>query len=619
MQQYPLWKTLTLIVVTAVAILYALPNLYGVAPAVQIATANGDALPADIGDTVSKALKTAELTPTSAALENRQWVVRFDDTNVQLKAKDVLDESLGSRYVVAPNLVPRTPAWLTRIGARPMALGLDLRGGVYFLLQVDIDEAKNAALQRYLTDIPAALRKQDIRYSGRRVSGDVLTVEFADSDKLQKARERIAKDYPELTLTVPANAGTPTLEARLSDVEIKRLADSAVDQNLITLRNRVNALGVAEPLVQKQGSSRIVVQLPGVQDPNRAREVLSATATLEYRAVDDRNDAASAAATGVIPPDDELFFEQGTRRPFLLKREVIAAGSELVKADPTIDPQSGQPAVSVTLNGAAGDRMFKYTSGNVGKLMAVLFKETQYTTNRNALGEVIHERKDVKEVISAATIQGVFGPRFQTTGLSQKQAKDLSLQLKSGALAVPVEFVEERTVGASLGADNIRKGTYAAVAGFIFVVVFMAIYYNLFGVFADIALLLNVVLLIAAMSLMQATLTMPGIAGIVLTLGMAVDANVLINERIREELRAGLSPFAAMVAGYERAFLTIADSNVTTLIAALVLFTLGAGPVKGFAITLALGLATSMFTAIIGTRTIAYYALRGRKLKDLPV
>jgi preprotein translocase subunit SecD len=399
---------------------------------------------------------------------------------------------------------------------------------------------------------------------------------------------------------------------------LKRLSDSAVDQNLVTLRNRVNALGVAEPLVQKQGSTRIVVELPGVQDPARAREILSATATLEYRAVDMNGDAASAAASGIIPPDDELFFERVTRRPYLLKREVIAAGSELVSADPTID-QDGRPAVSVTLNGAAGDRMFKFTTGNVGKLMAVLFKETRYTTNHNAEGEEIHERKDVKEIISAATIQSVFGPKFITTGLQQSEARNLSLLLKSGALAVPVEFLEERTVGPSLGKDNIERGTYAAVAGFIFVVIFMAIYYSVFGLFADVALLLNVILLIAAMSIIQATLTMPGIAGIVLTLGIAVDANVLINERIREELRDGLAPHAAMVAGYERAFLTIADSNVTTFIAALVLFWLGAGPVKGFAITLALGLATSMFTSIIGTRTLAYYVFRRRKLKDLPV
>jgi preprotein translocase subunit SecD len=621
MQQYPVWKTFTLVIVTLIGILYALPNLYGMAPAVQIGSVNGDALPASIGDTVSRALQTANLTPTSAELDGKtkQWVVRFADTDIQLKAKDVLSDSLGSNYAVVQNLVPRTPKWLAELGGKPMALGLDLRGGVYFLLQVDVDDAKNSALQRYLTDIPALLRKQDIRYSGRRVTGDVLVLEFADTDKLQKARDRIAKDYPELSLATPANTSTPTLEARLSEVELKRLADSAVDQNLVTLRNRVNALGVAEPLVQKSGSSRIVVQLPGIQDPERARQILSATATLEYRAVDEQSDAVAAAASGVIPPDDELVFERGTRRPYLLKREVIAAGSELLKADPTVDQESGRPAVAVTLNGAAGDRMFKYTSTNVGKLMAVLFKETRFTDNRNAEGEVMRERKEVKEVINAATINGVFGPRFQTTGLSQTEAKNLSLLLKSGALAVPVEFVEERTVGASLGADNIRRGVYAAVAGFVFVVVFMAIYYSVFGLFADVALLLNVILLVAAMSLMQATLTMPGIAGIVLTLGMAVDANVLINERIREELREGLAPHAAMVAGYERAFLTIADSNVTTLIAALVLFTLGAGPVKGFAITLALGLATSMFTSIIGTRTIAYYVFRGRKLKDLPV
>jgi preprotein translocase subunit SecD len=618
MQQYPLWKTLTLVIVTVIGVLYALPNLYGSQPAVQISSLNGDPLPAGFGDTVATALGGAQLVAVGSALEKQQWMVRFADENTQLKAKDVLAEALGSRYVVALNLASRTPAWLTAIGAKPMALGLDLRGGVHFLLQVDVDDARKAAVERNLTDLPALLRTNDIRYTARRASGDAVVLEFADTDRLQKARDRIAKDHPELALAVPANTAVPTLEARLSEVEVKRIADNAVQQNLITLRNRVNVLGVAEPIIQRQGSDRIVVELPGVQDPTRAKEILSATATLEYRAVDQDGDARSAAAGGLVPPDSQLFYTRDGHIPYLLKRDVIATGSQLVSADPTID-ENGQPAVKVTLDGTAGKKMFDFTSKNVGKPMAVLFKETRVTYNTNVEGETIRERKDVQEIISVANIQGVFGSQFRTTGLGQKEAKDLSLLLKAGALAVPVEIVEERTVGPSLGADNIKKGTYAAVAGFLFVVVFMAIYYNVFGLFADIALLLNVVLIIATLSLIQATLTMPGIAGIVLTLGIAVDANVLINERIREELRAGLAPHAAMVAGYERAFLTIADSNVTTLIAALVLFFLGAGPVKGFAITLALGLATSMFTSIIGTRTIAYYVFRGRKLKDLPV
>jgi len=421
-------------------------------------------------------------------------------------------------------------------------------------------------------------------------------------------------------VTVPANLATPTLQARMSDAEAKRIVDYAVQQNLITLRNRVNRLGVSEPIVQRQGADRILLQLPGVQDPTRVKELLGSTATLEYRAVDETLGAAeSAAQTGIVPPDDDLFYRRDTHQPVLLKKDVIASGPQLVDAAPIIDQQSGTPAVSVTLDSTGAAKMFDFTRQNVGKPMAVLYKETVYDTNYNAQGEAIRERRDVADVISVASVREPFGKRFQTTGLGQKEAHDLSELLKSGALAAPIAIVEERTVGPSLGADNIRRGTIAAVAGFCLVVVFMAVYYTVFGLFADIALLLNVIILVAVLSIFQATLTMPGIAGMVLTLGMAVDANVLINERIREELRLGLSPHAAMNAGYDRAFLTIADSNVTTFIAAFVLFLLGQGAVKGFAVTLMIGLATSMFTATVGTRTIAHYVFKGRKLKDLPV
>lgn len=619
MPKYPLWKTLTLIFVTLIGAVYALPNLYGEDLAVQISTTSGDPLPASFGDTVNAALAEPKLVATGSKLESGKWVARFADADTQLRAQEALKAALGNSYVVALNLASKTPAWLSAIGAKPMTLGLDLRGGVHFLLQVDVDDARKAAVERYNNDIPAFLRKNDLRYTARRTAGDALVLEFADADKLAKAKSAIAKEYRELTLTTPPDAAVPTLEARISEIETKRIVDAAVEQNLITLRNRVNQFGVAEPIIQKQGADRIVVQLPGVQDSGDIKERLRATATLEYRAVDESGDANAAAASGVVPPGDELFYHRETRRPYLLKREVIASGAQLTSAQPTVDQQSGTPAVSVTLDGNGAKKMLEFTSKSVGHPMAVVFKEVQYTDTTNARGEKIRERKNVAEIISVATIQGVFGSRFQTTGLSQKEAANLAQLLKAGALAAPVAIVEERTVGPSLGADNIKKGTYAAVAGFLFVVTFMAIYYSLFGIFADIALLLNVILIIATLSLFGATLTMPGIAGIVLTLGMAVDANVLINERIREELRLGFPPHQAMTLGYDRAFLTIADSNVTTLIAALVLFTLGAGPVKGFAITLALGLGTSMFTSIIGTRTIAYYVLRNRKLKDLPV
>ncbi|HZR33858.1 MAG TPA: protein translocase subunit SecD [Nevskia sp.] len=620
MQQYPLWKTLTLVIVTLIGALYALPNLYGMSPSVQIASASGDAVPADLGAEVAKVLDADKIPSDSSRAEKGQWIVRFSNPDAQLKAVDALKQELGQGYVVSLNLASRTPAWLEAIGARPMPLGLDLQGGVHLLLQVDIDDARKAAVQRYLSDLPAFLRKKDIRYTARRADGDTAVLEFADTDKLEKARAAIAADYKELDLSVPAGAPTPTLRARMSDTEAKRIVDYAVQQNLITLRNRVNRLGVSEPIVQRQGADRILIQLPGVQDPARVKEMLGATATLEYRAVDETPGAAQqAAATGIVPPDDELFYRRDNKQPVLLKRDVIASGPQITDVAPMVDQQSGTPAVSVTLDSAGGAKMFEFTRNNVNKPMAVLYKETIIETNYNAQGEAIRERRDVNDVISVANIREPFGRRFQTTGLSQKEAHDLSELLKAGALAAPIEIVEERTVGPSEGADNIRAGAKAAVAGFCLVVVFMAVYYTVFGLFADIALFLNLVILVAVLSIFQATLTMAGIAGIVLTLGMAVDANVLINERIREELRLGLSPHAAMSAGYERAFLTIADSNVTTFIAAAVLFLLGQGTIKGFAVTLMIGLATSMFTAIVGTRTIAYYALRGRKLKDLPV
>jgi protein-export membrane protein SecD len=396
------------------------------------------------------------------------------------------------------------------------------------------------------------------------------------------------------------------------------VVDNAVQQNLITLSNRVNELGVAEPLVQRQGANRIVVELPGVQDTTRVKELLGATATLAYRPVDSENDADAAAKSGEIPADDELYYTRDGHRPILLKRDVIAAGSELTDASPGFD-ENGQPTVNVTLDSAGARRMFAFTERNVGKPMAVLYKESRVVTTYTPDGKPVRKRESVAQVISVATIQGVFGKRFQTTGLSNKEAHDLSLLLKSGVLAAPIDIVEERTIGPSLGADNIHRGMLAVIVGFALVVGFMALYYRVFGLFADFALVLNLILIVGGLSILHATLTMPGIAGIVLTVGMAVDANVLINERIREELRGGSTPHAAMTAGYERAFITIADSNITTLIAAIVLFALGAGPVKGFAVTLSLGLLTSMFTAIVGTRTLAHYIFRRRRLKDLPV
>jgi preprotein translocase subunit SecD len=617
MKPYSTWKYLVLLVVTLIGVVYALPNLYGEDPAVQVSRLSGDPLPADFGDTISKTLTAASLSPKASALEETQWIVRFDDETAQLKATDALKRELGNEYVVALNLAKKTPDWLHKLGAKPMTLGLDLRGGVHFLLEVDIDDVKKKAVERYLNDLPAFLRKQNIRYTNRHQSGDAVVLEFAESAKLNDAQKALNKEYSELAVTVQ-KANPLALEARMSEADARRVVDFAVKQNLTTLRNRVNQLGVAEPLVQRQGTNRIVVQLPGVQDTTRVKDLLGATATLEYRAVDE-GDARAAAASGVAPAGTELFYTREGHRPVLLKSDIIAAGSQLVDAASTVD-QDGSPAVSVTLDGGGAKKMFEFTQSNVGKPMAVLFKEREVVTNYNAEGVPMREHRDVEEIISIATIRGVFGKRFQTTGLQSKEAHDLAILLRAGALAAPVEIVEERTVGPSLGADNIRQGFQAAVLGLALVMVFMIFYYRVFGFFAIAALILNIVLIIAGLSILQATLTMPGIAGMVLTMGIAVDANVLIYERIREELRDGETPLAAIEAGYNRAFLTIADANITVLIGTVVLFALGAGPVKGFAVTLGLGILTSQFTSIVGTRSLAYLVFAKRnKLNDLPI
>jgi preprotein translocase subunit SecD len=617
MKPFPSWKYLLLVVAAVFGLIYAAPNVYGDDPAVQISMANGDLPSPALAQTVETILAGAGLSVSGNGPEDGRWVVRLEDETAQLAAADALRRELGRDYAVALNLAPKTPQWLRQLGAKPMNLGLDLRGGVHFLLEVDAEDVRKRAVERIVEEVPALLRKENIRYSARRQVGDAGVIEFADAERLEAARRLIAQEFTEYSLNVPPDAPL-LLQVRLSEAEARRIVDFAVQQNLTTLRNRVNQLGVAEPLVQRQGTNRIVVQLPGVQDTTRVKDLLGATATLEYRAVAE-DDPYVAASSGIVPVGTELFYTRDGNRPVLLKREIIAGGANLIDASATVD-ENGGPAVSVTLDGQGAKRMFAFTEKNVGKPMAVLFKEREVVTNYNARGEPIRETRQIEEIISIASIRGVFGKRFQTTGLESREAHNLALLLRAGALAAPVEIVEERTIGPSMGADNIERGQLAALIGFLAVVVFMAIYYSLFGVVASAALLLNLVLLIAAMSLIQATLTMPGIAGIVLTLGMAVDANVLIYERIREELARGSTPLAAVDAGYDRAFLTIADSQITTLIAAVVLFALGSGPVKGFAVTLTIGIVTSMFTAIIGTRAIIHLIYRGKsRVRDLPV
>jgi len=617
MRPYATWKYVALLLVLLLSGLYAAPNLFGEQPAVQISRDSGEPLPSDFGPIVEAALKEVSIPVEAAALENGQWVVRFKAEEDQLRANDALKKSLGNSYVVALNLAPRTPAWLRQLGAKPMALGLDLRGGVHFLLEVDVDEVRKKAIENYVTEIPAQLRKENIRYSGRRQDGGDVVLDFADGEKLDAARRFIAGEYRELQI-VNAADNALSLRVRITDAEAKRIQDFAVQQNLITLRNRVNQLGVAEPVVQRQGANRIVVQLPGVQDTTRVKDLLGATATLEYRAVAE-DDAGLAASSGVAPVGTELYYTREGRRPVLLKKEIIVTGSQIVDAQPTVD-ENHQPAVSVTLDGQGAKKMFEFTSNSVGKPMAVLFRERQVTTTYNAKGEPVREHRDIQEIISVASIRGVFGKRFQTTGLESKEAHDLALLIKAGALAAPVDIVEERTVGPSLGADNIRRGFQAALLGLAMVAVFMVFYYRVFGVFAILALTLNLLILVAGLSILQATLSMPGIAGIVLTMGIAVDANVLIYERIREELRNGMKPHAAIEAGYDRAFLTIADANVTTLVATVVLFVFGTGPVKGFAVTLTLGILASQFTAIVGSRSLAQLVFARRaRMTDLPI
>ena len=617
MKPFALWKYAVLAIAVVVGILYALPNLFGDDPAVQISHSDGDPISARTQERVVEWLEDAGINVQAARATDGQQIVRLPSNEAQLQAAEILRPRLDRDHVVALSREPRTPQWLLDIGARPMNLGLDLRGGVHFLLEVDIPTALERASERYLTDLPAFLRTENIRYTGRTLDDGSVSLEFADVERRDSARDVLADEFPELRFEASDNP--PSLTAALSEEEQARIADFAVRQNLTTLRNRVNQLGVAEPLVQRQGEDRIVVQLPGVQDTTRVKDLLGATATLEYRAVDEDGDAQRAARTGSVPFGSELFYSRDGR-PVLLKREVIASGDQLVDAQATIDQESGTPAVSVTLDGTGAKRMFEFTQNNVGRPMAVLYRETEVTTTYNAKGEPIREMNEIEEVISVATIRGVFGKRFQTTGLTSNEARDLALLLRAGALAAPIVIVEERTVGPSLGADNIQQGQMAALAGLIAVLMFMAIYYKVFGLISNVALLLNLTLIIAAMSMIQATLTMPGIAGIVLTLGMAVDANVLIYERIREEIKQGIAPLPAIDAGYDRALLTIADSQITTLIAAVVLFALGSGPVKGFAVTLSIGIATSMFTAIIGTRAIVHmiYGRRAR-MAHLPI
>lgn len=603
MNRYPLWKYLIVVGSVLLGLLYTLPNFYGESPAVQISPART----ADKADTlllarVEDALRKNNIPTNGIFLEAVGIKVRFEDTDTQLKAKDILQSALGNKFVVALNLLSDSPQWLTDISALPMYLGLDLRGGVHFLLQVDMKGALSKSLDRYSADIRGSLREEKIRYKGLGREGSQIIVKFRNAELRTKASDEIKKNYDDLSLREQDIEDEFHLVVTLKKEALKRMKDSAVQQNITTLRNRVNELGVAEPIIQQAGANRVVVQLPGVQDTAKAKDILGRTATLELRMVDEEHDVSSALR-GQGSFDSELYTERGGG-PLLVKKQVMLTGDRINDAQPGFD-NNNQPAVHINLD-SNGSRIFKQlTRDNVGKRMAIILIE-----------------KNQKEVITAPVIrEEIPGGRVQITGnMTTVEARDVALLLRAGALAAPMDIIEERTVGPSLGAENIDRGFNSTLFGFAAIAIFMTVYYLIFGFISVTALGVNLLLLIGLLSILQATLTLPGMAAIALTIGMAIDANVLINERIRDELRNGVTPQAAINVGYERAFGTILDANITTLIAGVALFAFGSGPVKGFAVVLCLGIMTSMFSAVMVSRSLVnqLYGKR-RKLEHVPI
>ena len=599
MNRYPLWKYILIAVALLFGLIYTLPNFFGESPAVQVSPLRGmTKVDPALMKQVEEVLKQNKLVYQGISFDRAGVKVRFSDPDNQIKAKDLLQSQLGGNFVVALNLLPGSPQWLTNLGALPMYLGLDLRGGVHFLLQVDMKGAATKALERNSGDIRTNLREQRIAYSGISRQGDAVEIKFRDAESRAKALEELQKSAPDLLLKEQDEGGEFRLLGSLKLTAQKRIQEFALQQNITTLRNRINELGVAEPIIQQQGADRVVVQLPGVQDTAKAKDILGRTATLEIRMVDEEHDVMAAVQSGQVPFGDELYTER-KGLPLLVKKNVVLTGDYISDAQPGFEGQSGEPAVHISLDGR-GARIFKQvTRENVGKRMAILLIE-----------------KGKGEVITAPVIrEEIGGGRVQISGrMTTEEASDVALLLRAGALAAPMEIVEERTVGPSMGAENIAKGFHSNIYGFLAIAAFMIFYYRFFGLISTFALGVNVLLLVAILSLLQATLTLPGMAGIALTVGMAIDANVLINERIREELRNGSSPQAAIHAGYERAFATILDSNVTSLVAGFALFWLGSGPVRGFAVVLCLGILTSMFSAVLVSRGVVNLTY-GRKAR----
>jgi preprotein translocase subunit SecD len=618
--EYPLWKKAIILVVLVFALVYSLPNLYRQDPAVQISSTGNAVLDDATKEKVAGDLERAKVAIKSIELEGDRLLVRLLDGDAQTKASELLTESLGSEYSVALNLASTVPDWLTAIHAKPMTLGLDLQGGVNFLMEVDGKAVSDAADERLVEEIKTMLRDKNLRGSASR-SGDGVLVTLRNAEDRKKAAGEIATlAMGALVLDLPTSADSFPMSVKMPPEARTASMDQVIDQNLSTLRNRVNALKVAEPVIQRQGAARISIQLPGIQDTAKAKEILGATATLEYRLSDFENAGRlqDVLQTGRAPAGSKLYFTRDGQ-PVLLKRQVIAQGDEIVRATSTIDPDSGTPAVSILLNDAGGRKMLRVTEENVGRPLAVVYIETVMEKKKVDGKDVITPRVK-EEVISVANIREPFGKNFQTTGLERKEADDLALLIKSGSLSAPIYIVQERVIGPSLGRDNIEAGTRAVFYSFLFVMAFFIVYYKMFGVVTNLSVMLNLLLVVAIMSLLGATLTLPGLAGIALTVGMSVDANVLINERIREELRAGTSPLASIAIGYEKASGTILDANITALLGGLAMFAFGSGPIQGFAVSLVVGILTSMYTAVSVSRGIASLFYSGRsKLARLSI
>ncbi len=629
MLEFSRWKYIAILLVVLLSVLYALPNIYPSDPSVQITANRGFAIDDALNQRIQASLKKAGVAAKSLDKEKDSLLVRMPSLDAQTKANDALRTDLGDDYIVALNLASTVPDWMGDFGARPMVRGLDLQGGVHFVMQVDQKAALDKRVDAYAEDMRVTLRDKRVRYeSVERRADNSIVVTLAAGENAEKARTALAGSAanasaasvgPALTYLIDGNR----INVTLPQSELQQISGDAIEQNIATLRNRVNELGVAEPIIQRQGEDRVVVQLPGVQDTAAAKRLIGATATLEFHSVIDGN-AQDALASGNVPPEARIYYlrdsagPDGKPTPVLLSKRVLASGDQMVTASTGTD-QNGLPAVNITLNAAAGQRMFDFTSANVGKLMSVVYIERipQVTI---VDGKEVRSTKVSEEALAPTRIAGVFGKNFQTTGLEKTEAENLAKLLRAGSLAAPMDFIEERVVGPSLGAENVERGTKAVMFSFLFALAFFLIYYRMFGLITCVALLLNLLMVVAVMSLFGATMTLPGFAGLALSIGMSVDANVLINERIREELRAGVPPQAAIATGYDKASGTIFDSNMTALLAGVALYAFGTGPLKGFAITMIVGILTSVFTAVTVSRGIATLIYgRRRKLKSLAI